>query len=642
MSDNILFSPMTIKSMTVRNRIVLPSMVTLHAAINGEVTDKLIQYHEERAKGGCGLNILEATYVSRDGNSYLRGVGASDDFMIPGLTRLVEAVHAQDGKIGIQLQHGGRTANPQTSGHPIKLVSQVPGLTPYEDSRVMDRQEISAIVLAYAHAAERALKAGFDCIELHGAHGYLIAQFMSPYTNKRTDEYGGSFENRMRFPLEVLRAVRDVVGPDYPLLFRMSMDEFVPDGIDLDMAKQIAITMTDHGIDALHLSVGVCETNQYTIPPSCIEQGWNGKRAAAVKEAIENRIPVIVAGRITDRKTAEAILNSGQANMVAMGRAQIADPFIAVKMASGLDAEILPCVACNEGCVGAGNRNETLSCAVNPRTGNEGRYPLLTAPHSRTVIVVGGGPAGMQAALTAAQRGHTVTLIEKESRLGGLLHIAKLPPHKEAYGKLVTYFEHVLPKAGVRLKLGTTATPDLLRELKAESIILATGSVPLLPRFLQEAPVITAQETLLGKSTGQRVLILGGGLVGCETAEFLAEQGKEVSILELRGELAADMEVRTRKLLLPRLKMLGVQALLNHEVTAISPKGVVSARDAFRTEHTLADFDTLVLSMGYRSERTLEQNLVEQGIPYIAIGDCAKPGKVLTAMRQAMQVAYSL
>lgn len=636
-----LFTPIRINKTTLRNRIVFPAMVTNFAAVNGEVTEQLIAYHGERSKGGCALNILEATYVHGSGNSYLRGLGIDDDAKIPGLRRLTKAIHLHGGKAAIQLQHGGRTALPASSGGPILLVSSVPGVTPHQSSRVMDHEDILSLVEAYRQAARRAGEAGFDAVELHGAHGYLLAQFMSPYTNRRDDRYGGSFENRMRFPLQVLEAVRAEVGPDYPILFRLSVDEFLPGGIDLALAQDIARSLADHGVDAINVSVGAPETNHYVIPPANIRPGWNAERSQAVREAVEARVPVIVVGRIADRSTAEGILASGRADLVAMGRALIADPCLPAKLFSGMEASVIPCVGCNEGCAGALARGETVRCAVNPRSGYEARYPHVKSATSRRVTVVGGGPAGLQAALTAAHRGHKVILFEQRDRLGGLLNVAARPPHKELYGRLIRYFEQALAQAKVEVRLNAEATPEAIRATAPDALILATGSRPVRPGFAPSG-ALTAQEVLLGAPAGPRVLIVGGGLVGGETAEFLAERDKTVSLLEIREDIALDMESRTRRFLLPRLRELGVSILTGCELRECKADGRARIRDAFGTEREIGPFDSVVLAVGYRPERGLEAALAERAARYRTAGDCVNPGKVLQAVEQGMRAAYDL
>lgn len=283
----------------------------------------------------------------------------------------------------------------------------------------MDEDDTERVIGSFCSAAERAAEAGFDVIEIHGAHGYLLSQFMSPLFNRREDAYGGNFEKRMRVPVEVIRGIRKRLGPDFPLFFRCSVEEYLPGGITLELARDIARTVADNGIDLFNVSVGLGETNRFTGPPPCLPKGWNADRSAAIKEALGDRALVGVAGRIIDRESADAVLNSGKADLVVMGRALIADPDLPNKLAANRDDAVIPCVGCNEGCVARLRERKAVACAVNPRTGCEGMYPRTPAAVSKHVVIVGGGPAGMQAALVAAERGHRVTLFEKRTRLGG-------------------------------------------------------------------------------------------------------------------------------------------------------------------------------------------------------------------------------
>ena len=642
MSSSVLFTPVTINKMTLKNRIIMPAMASYHAAVNGEVTEKLIRYHAERAKGGVGMNIVEATYVARSGNSFDFGLGISDDFMIKGLSKLTGAVHACGGRIAVQLQHGGRFGNPPTSGTPRMLVSMVPGLAPSENARVMDRGDIEEMVEAYAHAARRAVEAGFDAVELHGAHGYLINQFLSPLTNHRDDEYGGSMENRLRFPLEVLAAVRRVVGADYPVLFRFSMMEFLPGGIDMDQAVVICRAMTDHGVDMLNLSIGIGESVEYIIPPASVPDGWNADRAEVIKKAIDSRIPVSVVGRICNRKTAESIIASGKADIVAMGRALLADPCLPTKLAEGRDDEIIPCIGCNEGCTGMLNECRPISCAVNPRTGYEGDYPMVPVAVSKSIAVIGGGPAGCEVALTAAQRGHKVVLFEAGSRLGGLGNVAALPPGKGVFAQLGKYFEGALARAGVDVRLNTRASAAMLRDLHADHIVVATGGVPIVPGFCRGADYVLAQDILEGKKqAGEKCLVIGGGLVGSETAEFLADQGKAVTIVELRGDIAVDMEYKTRQMLMPRLAELGVVCMTETEVLSFCAGGEVKVKTPYIMEKTLTGFDTIVLALGYRPDLRLCSELAEAGLDFVRVGDCKKVGKIINGVWDGFKLAYN-
>mgnify|MGYP002594864541 CR=1 FL=1 len=335
MNTSCCTNPIRINTLLIKNRIVFPAMCTKYAAPDGGVTERMLRYYEERAKGGAGLVTIEATSVDPTGNSFSRGLSIADDARLPGLTDLARRVKRHGARISIQLQHGGRAALPQFSGHAVPLVSAIPGVTPYDNSVILSEEEIARLVECWGKAAIRAREAGFDAVEIHGAHGYLISQFLSPYTNRRTDGYGGSLENRMRFALEVCRKVRESVGPDFPVTYRMSAVEGLPGGTTLEDSVALAKRLVADGIDALHVSVGLRETNFMVSPPACVEKGWNAPLSRAVRDGIEAAVPVIVAGRVADEQTAQGIIDRGDADMVAMGRALIADPFLPAKVAAG-------------------------------------------------------------------------------------------------------------------------------------------------------------------------------------------------------------------------------------------------------------------------------------------------------------------
>ena len=643
MDTTLLFTPIAINGLTLSNRIIMPGMVTQHAAVNGEVTEKLIHYHAARARGGVGLNIVEATSIEESGNSFTRGLSIAHDGTLRGLGRLASAVHRHGGRIAIQLQHGGRCADPSVSGRPRRLVSLVPGLAPSENALVLSAGEIGDLVEAYALAARRAMDAGFDAVELHGAHGYLISQFLSPMTNRREDGYGGSEEKRLRFPLEVLRAVRAEVGPGTPVLFRLSVEEYMPGGLELDESVRIARVLADNGADMLNVSIGIGESVEYIIPPASVPDGWNADRAAAVRRGVDARVPVAVAGRIYNRDIAESILSAGKADLVAMGRALLADPDLPLKLAEGRDGEVRTCVACNEGCTGMLGEGRPVSCALNPRTGYEADYPPVRAAVSKCIVVVGGGPAGCEAACVAAERGHRVVLFERRDRLGGLANVAALPPRKAVFGTLGRYFTATLPRLGVDVRLNAEAALSDIQALRPDHVLLATGGVPIVPRFCAGAPDLAlAQDILSGTAqAGQRVLLIGGGLVGAETAEFLAEQGKSVTMLELRGSVAQDMEYKTRQMLMPRLRELGVAMLVDTEVLELCGDGA-AVRTPWCARSELHGFDTRVIALGYRPEPALCAELAAAGIPFTRLGDGLKVGKIINAVWQAFQTAYAL
>lgn len=641
-----VISPLTIRGASFRNRIIMSSMVTNYAGRNGEVSEKLIRYHEARAAGGVGLNMLEATCVHDSGRSYFPGVSIASDDYLAGLARLTAAIHDAGGKAGIQLNHAGRLARPDASGQAIPLVSFVPGLTPYNNSRVMDTDEIRMLIDAFVNSARRAKEAGFDVIEIHGAHGYLIAQFMSPLFNRRTDEFGSSYENRMRFPLEVIRRTREAVGEGMALFFRLSSEEFLPGGIDLELSCRIARSVAEAGIDLVHVSAGLAESNEFTGPPPCLPRGWNAGSAERIRAALDGRALVSVAGRITDRETADGILSAGQADMVTMGRALIADPDLPAKLTVGKDEDIIPCVGCNEGCNGRLAQRRPVECAVNPRTGREGIMFMTPACHAgngaKRIIVAGGGPAGMEAALSAARLGHDVTLYEQARELGGLLNVAALPPHKDVLAALKAYYLHALALAGVKVESGRAVTAEELRELAPDILFVATGSEAIRPGFAQNAPVIMAEDALKTPPAGGKALVLGGGLVGCETAEALALRGLNVTVLELRAELAPDMHPRARKFLLKSLREHGAEFLLETQVISISGTGEVCVRDKYGNEYALPRHDAIILALGYRPRNGLCRELAASRVPFIPLGDCVRPGKIMDAVHAARSAVCAL
>lgn len=641
MKESLLFTPIKINSMTLPNRTIMAPMVTNYAAPDGTVTDKLINYHVARAKGGVGLQIVEATYMDPSGSSYVRGLGCSDDAMIPGLKRLTDAVHAAGGHIALQLQHGGQVAKPEFSRQATMVPSYIPGVTPYDDTHEMTREDIDYIVRKYAEAAARAKKAGFDAVEIHGAHGYLILRFLSPFSNRRTDEYGGSLENRMRFCKEIVQAVREATGPDYPIILRLSIDELFDEGLQLEEGAEIAKEMVKAGVDLINGSACTLETIYMSTPPPNMDYGWNAHRAKVVRDALDGAAPLSIVGRIHSRAIAEKILENGQADMVTIGRALIADPDLINKWQQNLEKDVIRCLSCNEGCIWPMAQRQPVKCAINPRVGSEAVYVEEKAAEPKKVVVIGGGIAGMAAALCAAQRGHDVTLFEKSGKLGGLLNVAAVPPHRHVFKPLMKYYENKLPEAGVKIRLGEAATAEKVVALRPDVTLLATGSKPIVPGFCKDAKVLTAQDVLEGAPTGKKVLVVGGGLVGSETAEYLAAQGKDVTILELRDELAIDMEPRHRRFILLNLKEMGVKPLLNREVLELKD-GVIKVRDKFKREQTLDGFDDIILALGYRSDNALLPELLDAGLEVSVIGDSAKVGKVMGAVHDGFKTAWNI
>ncbi len=635
-----LFQPVNIGKMELKNRLVVPPMGSGFSAPDGTVTDRLIEYHEARARGGFGLIIVEVTAIDPLGKGSPIQLGIWDDKFMPGLRRLVDRIHAAGAKIAIQLHHAGReTFSFSLGGQQAVAPSPFPDPIIREVPRELTVEEIKSLVEAYAQGARRAKESGFDAVELHGAHGYLIAQFMSAYANKRTDEYGGDLEGFLRFPLDIVHRARELVGPDYPILFRISGDEAVPEGRTIDESVVVAKRLVEAGVDALHVSVGVYASSYLTSAPPAMEPGFNAAAAATIKQAVS--VPVIVVGRVVTPAVAEDIISSGKADLVAIGRASLADPEFAVKAAEGRDEDIVKCLSCNEGCIDALMSKPPITCTQNPALGREAEYASAGAANVKKVVVAGGGPAGLEAARTAALWGHRVTLYEKRDSLGGQALLAAMPPTKEVWLEVVRCRVKDLQRLGVEIRLGSELTPEVVRELSPDVVIVATGSAPLLPDIpgTERDNVVTAQDVLSGALVGPRVVVIGGGLVGCETADYLAQQGKDVTIVEMLRHTARDVSPAARYFLRRRLKERNVKMLTSTPVKAITAQGVVISSDG--EERTLEPVDTVVLATGARSVNDLEA--VTELVPEVyVIGDAASPGKMLQAVQQATEVARSL
>jgi NADPH-dependent 2,4-dienoyl-CoA reductase/sulfur reductase-like enzyme len=464
---------------------------------------------------------------------------------------------------------------------------------------------------------------------------------MSPYTNKREDEYGGDFEGRMKFPVGIIEGVRMVVGPDFPIIFRMSADEYVEGGLTLEDNKLIARRLEAAGVDAINVSAGIYESPPWysrIFPTAGMPMGCNVPLAQEIKKVV--KIPIIVAGKLGDPVLAEKVLKEGKADLIAMGRPLLADPELPKKAYEGRLEDIRPCIYCNEACIGNISRFWRISCVVNPALGREREYAIEPAKRKKRVLVVGGGPAGMEASRVASLRGHKVTLYEKAKILGGQLRAASAPQSKKPIGDLAEYLENQIGKLGVKVELGVKATPALIKRLKPDAVILATGAIPVLPNIpgAQANKVATAVDILLGrKKAGEKVAIIGGGEVGGELAWFLAEKGKKVTIIEMLGGVAMDMNMFSRFYLMDKLAELGVDMLLNTTAQEITDKGVVAVD--MEGNKQVIEADTVILATGFRPDNELEDKLKGAISEVYTIGDCVKPGKIWGAIDSASRIA---
>ncbi len=633
----LLFSPFRIRTLQLRNRIAMAPMGTWYADEEGFVTDRMVEYYRERARGGVGLVIVEHTAVALEGRSSRRMLCAYDDRYIPGLARLAEAVHGEGAKIALQLNHVGRTASYEVTGLPAVGPSATGRSRDGRVPRELSEEEVSVRVEYFAQAALRARKAGFDAVELHGAHGYLINQFLSPWTNKRTDRYGGSTGNRCRFAVEVLRRVKELAGDDFPVWFRVDGDEGLGEqGIRLEEAKRICRILEEAGSDAIHVSFGHGEGTLYASAPYYLPQGHLLKYAKAIRDVVS--VPVIGVGNIVDPEVAEKALGEGCADLIALGRALLADPEWPRKAHEG--RRIRPCILGNRGCCDHRGPEGEVRCLVRPETGREWEGPPSPAESSRRVVVVGGGPAGMEAALVATRRGHEVTLFERKGLLGGTFRTAARPPGKGYILKFLEYLEREVRESGVEVRLSTEATAEDVLAISPDAVVVATGARYRPPDLPGAEHAVLAVDVLGGKvQVDGRVLIVGGEVTGLETADFLSERGCRMAVVDRKGRLGEDLTGHCRHFLLRRLEEKDVELLLGTEVLAFLPDGAIVRADG--RERRLSGYDAVVVAFGLRSEDRLAREL-EGKVPLWVVGDAKAPRSALEAIHEGYEVGLRI
>jgi 2,4-dienoyl-CoA reductase-like NADH-dependent reductase (Old Yellow Enzyme family)/thioredoxin reductase len=638
-----LFEPGVIGRMQVKNRIVLPPCTTNFAGPTGEVTDRLISYYAERARGGAGLLIIENTQVKYpEGKNVSCQLRLDNDKYIPGCQELADAIHLYGAKVFQQIHHAGRQVHNTEGVQPV-APSAIPCGFLQIPVRELTTAEIWDLVERFSETALRVKKSGMDGVEFHGAHGYLLGEFMSPHTNQRIDEWGGTFERRMKFLTEIVKRTRQKVGPDFPLCLRYSADEFVPGGLTLDDGKQIAKLAESLGINVLHVSSGIYESIPMLLETMRFKEGWRVYLAEEVRKVV--KVPVITVGQIKTPAFAEKVLQDGKADFVALGRPLIADPYWPNKAREGKDEEIRKCISCNS-CIGGHVFNDLyMRCAVNPVVGRErleGWVELKPATKKKKVTIVGGGPAGMEAARVAALRGHDVTLYEKERELGGQVTVAALAPGRDKLNYILEYCVPQLKAVGAKVEIGKTVDEKLIRAVKPDVLIVATGADPLIP----DTPcswgksVLIYWDVLTGKSSviGEKVVVAGGGVGGCEVALHIAQQGKKVTIVEMLDELALDEEPITRfDLLTNQLPEAGVQSLTGRTITEISDKGVTVLDHHGRK--TVIEADSVVIALGTKSVETLAEKAKDIVPEVYFIGDSKKPRKVLDAIYEGAAIA---
>lgn len=637
-----MFSPVQIGTVTVPNRFVVPPMGNNLANTDGTLSDRSLSYYQARAKGGFGLITIESTVVYREAKGGPRKPCLFSDDTVESFRRVADACHAYGAKVSIQLQHAGPEGNSALTGYPLKAASAMPASAGREIPEAVSNEEVYRIIECYGDAARRAQQAGIDMVEVHCAHGYLVSTFISQRTNNRTDEFGGCFENRMRLPRLIIENIRRKTGGNLPILCRINACDEVEGGQSVQDAAAVAAYLEQEcGVDALHVTRAVHLHDEFMWAPGVTHGGFNADLVTEIKRAVS--VPVIAVGRFTEPQYAELLVKQGRADLIAFGRQSIADPELPAKARNGQLETLSPCIGCLLGCVPNMFTGKPITCAVNPCVGRE--CELSPAPEKKRVTVVGGGPGGLYAAWACAVRGHQVTLVEKASELGGNFRIAAYPTGK---GQLTEAIRSMIVKcqqAGVDLRCGVEAEEMLLRSLAPDAIILATGSTPLILPIpgLSDCGYVTAQDMLDGKAQmGKCVLVVGGGMVGCEAAEYLAERGHQVAVIEMKDVIAADVTPENRRYMFENFKENHVLLRPGAKVTQFYTDGVDYAL-ADGSTGSLRGYDNIVLAMGSRSNTALKDTAEKVAGQVLVIGEAAKaPGNAVLATGDALEAALQI
>ncbi len=663
-----LFSPIQLGPMTVKNRIVLPSMGLMYTQ-NGMMNDRFKHFYYERAKGGAGLLITGPYAVDKVGGGPVL-LGLDEDIFIPEIKNFNEEIHKYDGvKVACQLFHSGRYSLSFMTGGQCVSASPIPSKLTGETPHELSVEEIKALVERYGAAAVRAREAGFDAVEVLACTGYLITQFLSPITNVREDEYGGSMENRMRFALEIVDSVRKGGGDDMPIIVRVAGHDYMPGGHTNKEAVIFCKALEKAGVDAINVTGGWHETNVPQLT-TAVPAGTFVYLANGINQAVN--IPVMASNRLGDPVLADKVIRENNADMVCMGRPLIADPYLPNKAMAGNFDDITYCVGCNQVCFDNVFSGQPVSCMLNPLAGHEGQKKITPTDNPRKIVVIGGGPAGMKTAVVAAQRGHQVVLMEAEAELGGQLWLASATPSKAEFERIISTLIHQVKAAGVTVKTGTEATVENVQAEGPDVVVVATGAKPAVPPIegVEQPKVKLAWDILRGNESvaGRQVVVIGGNATGCETALKVAQEGtldaetvkfllyhqaeepqallematrghKEVTVVDLMPKLANNVARTVRWAFLSDLDKHHIKMMPKVNVLAVTDTGVEIEHEG--KKETLPA-DTVILATGVKSCQELYKSLNGKNFELLLIGDAKEPRKITDAIKEGLYTAMDL